>query len=462
MTERARALAARVRELLAPEGSALDLAMLRVTVAFVLSTSTSVAAAEQWAALPEAARTLPEGVGWLVPHLPIDPPTVRAVRVLFHVAALLAGLGLATRASWLVTTLTAAYLLLVPQLGGAVFHDHHLLWLAVLVTASPSGDALSLDAWRARRAGRPRPERGRAHGLAIRLAWLVIGLVFFFPGVHKLAESGLAWALSDNLRNQMWWKWAQDPSLLPALRIDRHPWLCRGLAALVIVFELTFLPLVLHERTRWVAVLGALAFHTGAEVFMGIQFGVLWGTYGMFVPWSRVLAWVRARRRVAPLPEPEPMPNPGPGPSSLRPLLAAAIPLFAGIVLYGARGQMQAYPFACYPTFAWVAADHMPAMQIELERADGSRVLLDRALFQEPGPRGWALSWRLSGVYGAFDRDALEAWWADVARREPVRAALRDAVVVHVSRVELPVDPDHPGSLSVSRPLDSIRVLRTE
>jgi hypothetical protein len=118
----ARALAARLRELV----------KLRIVLACGLSASTSIAVAERWAALPEAVRSVPEGVGWLVPRLRIDVPTVRGVRAVFHVAAALAGLGLATRASWLVTTLTADYLLLVPQLGGAVFHDHHLLWLAVI------------------------------------------------------------------------------------------------------------------------------------------------------------------------------------------------------------------------------------------------------------------------------------------------------------------------------------------
>jgi len=124
--------------------------------------------------------------------------------------------------------------------GGAVFHDHHLLWLAVILAASPCGDALSLDAWFARRANRVLPTKGRAHGAAVRAAWLVIALVFLFPGIHKLHASGLAWAFSDNLRNQMWWKWTQDPALMPSLRIDRYPLLCRSLAALTIIFELTF------------------------------------------------------------------------------------------------------------------------------------------------------------------------------------------------------------------------------
>lgn len=444
-------LLARIASLLAPEGPALDLAVLRITVAVVLALDTSTWAAPQWAALPEAARTIPLGVGWLVPWLRIDAATATLVLAVFRLACVLGALGLATRASWLLITGTAAYLLLVPQLGGAVFHDHHLLWLAVIVAASPAGDALSIDAWLAARRGRPRPARGRAHGLAVRLAWLVIGCVFLFPGVHKLAESGLAWALSDNLRNQMWWKWAQDPSLLPSFRLDRHPTLTRGLALATIVFELTFLPLVLAPRTRAIAVIAACAFHVGAELFMGIQFSVLWATYPMFVPWQALLD--RLRRKA-----PEPVRSDTPtdtlpdSTSSARPereaairlLTAVALPLFTGILVAGARGDMQAYPFACYPTFQWMAPDTMPALELTVLDAEGHETVLDRAHFQEPGPRGWAMSWRLAGVYGDFDAGAFEAYWNDLVARTSA-PELRGARRVRAARVHVSLDPDAPS-----------------
>ncbi len=439
----------RARELLAPEGPALDLAIVRITVASVLTLSTSVAAAPDWAALPVAARTIPRGVGWLVPLLPIDPDTTNAARVVFHVALALGALGLFTRASWIVVCVTTFLLLLVPQLGGAVFHDHHLLWLAVILAASPCGDALSIDAWRARRRGQPLPVRSRTHGLAVRLCWLVIGLVFFFPGVHKLAASGLAWALSDNLRNQMWWKWTQDPSLVPPFRIDRHPWVIRALALLTIVFELSFVPLVLAPRTRALAVLGACAFHLGAELFMGIQFSVLWGTYTMFVPWQAIVD--RAR------PSEAQRPTAQAAPEASRALVSVAAPLFAGILIFGAMGEMQAYPFACYPTFAWRAPDHMPALELTVVRADGTDDVLDRDVFQEAGPRGWALSWRLAGVYGAFDRDAFLAWFVDRSRGGMLSHALEDAQAVRVARVEIDVDPDGSRAVVERRALLTLR-----
>lgn len=424
----------------APEGAALDLAVIRITVACVLSLSTSIAVAPEWAALPVAARTVPWGVGWLVPWLPIDPETVSVVRVIFHVACVLGALGLFTRVSWVIVALTTFFLLLVPQLGGAVFHDHHLLWLAVILAASPCGDALSLDArffdrGRSERGHAPRPTHSRTHGLSVRLCWLVIGLVFFFPGVHKLASAGLDWALSDNLRNQMWWKWAQDPALQPALRIDRHPWVMHALGLWTIAFELTFLPLVFAPRTRALAVMGALAFHAGTDHFMGIQFSALWATYTMFVPWQALLDRARGHAPDRPLTG---------SLAGAAPLCCIAAPLVGGIVLLGVMGEMQAYPFACYPTFQWLAPDHMPALEISTVGSDGRTDTLDRSLVQEPGPRGWALSWRLAGVYGDFDAGAFDAWWDEVSCTPRLVTAVEGATAIRASRVSISIDPDAP------------------
>ena len=60
------------------------------------------------------------------------------------------------------------------------------------------------------------------------IPYLGAGLGWRRSHFGKLAESGLGWISSDNLRNQMWLKWAQDPATQPAWRIDRYPGLLRG------------------------------------------------------------------------------------------------------------------------------------------------------------------------------------------------------------------------------------------
>lgn len=444
-------LRARLRELFAPEGSAIDLAVFRVTLAFFLAWNESVFVADAAALLPADARVAPIGVGWLVPLLPVTPALVRGVRAVLWTACLSGGLGLFSRTSFAIASVAASYVMLAPQLTGAVFHDHHLLWLSVVLAASPCGDALSIDAWLARRRGRPLPSRGRAHGAAIRLAWLVFGCVFFFPGLHKLLTSGLAWVTSDNLRNQMWWKWAQRPDAQPSFRIDRYPWLVRFGAGATIAFELSF-PFLLffHRRTRALGVIAALSFHAATEYFMGIRFTVLWVTYGVFVPWEAL--WRRVRpHRVGSAPPTTPVEII----RSLRPLALVGTPLLAGIVTAGALAIVDGYPFACFPTFAWIVPDHMPELEVALDRDDGTRVVVDRALWRDEGaPRDWAIEWSVIGCYDGLDPRRLESFFrARVAQRPPLAEAIRGADWVELSHVEVSVDPDRRGEVLTREPL---------
>lgn len=426
----------RARELLAPEGSAIDLAVFRITMAVFLAWNESVFVADWAAALPTQARVLPIGVGWAT-LLPVTPALVRGVRAVLWGACVTGGLGLFSRSSFIVASIAASYVMLAPQLTGAVFHDHHLLWLSVILAASPCGDALSIDAWLARKRGRPLPTRGRAHGAAIRLAWLVLGCVFFFPGLHKLLTSGIAWVTSDNLRNQVWWKWAQDPSTQPSFRVDQHPWLLHLGAGATIAFELAFLPLVFHRRTRALAVSLALAFHFATEWLMGIRFTVLWVTYGVFVPWEAIylrLRRIEAKRLASEITR------------SLRPLVIVGTPLLFGIVLAGALGVVNGYPFACFPTFEWIVPDHMPELEIALARDEG-RVVLERALWRDPGPREWAIEWSVVGAYDGVDTARLEAFFDARVRERPELAAAIAGERIELSRVEVTIDPDHPGEV---------------
>lgn len=430
-------------------GSALDLAVFRITVALVIAQSHSVAVATTWAALPSATRTAPLGVGWLLPHLPIDPASVAFMRGVLLLACALGALGVFTRASFTIISLTAAYVLLIPELGGAVFHDHHLLWFAVLLAASPCGDTLSFDAWLAQRRGRPRPTHGRAHGLTLRVAWLLVALIFFFPGVHKLATSGLAWVTSDNLRNQIWWKWTQDPTLEPAFRIDLYPRLLRACAALTIAFELSFPVLILSVRGRAVALAAALSFHAATAHFMGIEFGVLYACYVVFIPWEAL------GRRLGIFTPVEVQEDELQEPSLAFPMIVSGV-LVTGVACAGSLGAMQAYPFACYPTFEWIARAEMPALVVELVRPNGSRERVDRSVWSEPGPRGWALEWRLAGVYDAPSPRRIDAWWSDVSTRPPLALRVADAESVVFRSASISVDPAHRGRLIRSRAIHQI------
>src|SRR5260370_15943417 len=131
----------------------------------------------------------------------------------------------------------------------------HLWWMACRLARSSCDEALAVD-----RRGAPRPAESLRYGTPLFFARLLLACVYFFPGVHKLASAGLGWALSDNLRNQLWWKWAEFGTI-PASRLDRFPGLLQASGLGVMAFELSFPVLALTRAGRtWAAAFG-LAFH---------------------------------------------------------------------------------------------------------------------------------------------------------------------------------------------------------
>jgi hypothetical protein len=182
-----------------------------------------------------------------------------------------------------------AYVLALPQFVGTVIHTHHLLWFTLLLAVSPCGDALSVDAWRrARRGLQTAPGTSVAHGLPVRLAWVLIGLIFLFPGLWKWSV-GLDWALGGTLRGQLYWKWAEYGGWRPWLRVDEWRGLLEAGGVAVMVFEVLVLPGVLLPRLRPWTVGAALLFHAATHLVFRIDFSSLWVCYAVFVPWSRML-----------------------------------------------------------------------------------------------------------------------------------------------------------------------------
>jgi uncharacterized membrane protein YphA (DoxX/SURF4 family) len=299
-----------------------------------------------------------------------------------------------------VLAVSATYLYSIAQLAGWVWHDMHLLWFTALLAASPSADVLAFDA------ARPLETEGKAYAPAIWAARLLLAAIYFFPGFHKLATSGLSWALSDNLRNQLWWKWAQH-GVVPSFRVDQSSWLLQAGGLFVLAFELGFPLFVLFKRTRALAALLGVAFHLMSRFLFRIPFESLWLCYV-------VLFDPRPLLRRLPLPAsiraPElelPARSPGFGGGVVGALL------LAGALVQGARGQMQSYPFACYPTFQWRAGTSMPDLMIARVDANGNELELEhaRSAHGYRTQRQWAELWSLAGVTAAVDPARLVAYY---------------------------------------------------
>lgn len=375
---------------------AIGLAALRIVVCALVLLNPATQQAVQLAAMPHPLGVPIEGL-WSL-GLPVTPLLARVLQIALVASLFFALVGVFTRPALGVAALSATYVLGLPQRHGNVLHHHHLVWLLAMLACAPCGDAWAYDA------GEERTRTAREYALHLAAARLLFGFVYLFPGLWKLRAMGLDWALSDNLRNQMWWKWTQH-DFVPSFRVDHHPWLLRLLGLGTLAFELSFFLFVLPRRTRRFALACGLAFHLGTAWLMRIDFPSLWLCYlGLLGD--------------------DELPRGAP-PRALGP----AVLLLAVIGVQGLRGQTRAWPFACYPTFQWAVGDTMPDLLVTSE--DG------RDLWPHPRTQAeWGIAWSLAGVQGALDETRL-------------RAFVRDKTSGHarVERVWRSVSPEERGRI---------------
>lgn len=406
--------------------SPLPLALLRIVVPLVIVCSPELYDAQRLAASPELLHFVPEGLG-AVAKLPLGPGIVRALQVMAFSSAATAMLGWASRASMLVLTVSAGLVFSLTQRQGAVVHDMHLFWMCALLAASPCGDAWSLDAW-----GKRRPRASIRYGVPLMTARVLLGLVYFFPGLHKLRVSGLAWMSSANVLGHMHAKWLEHGEV-PLLRIDRAPLVCAAGAAFVILFELSFLFLAVPKRTRPLAMVCGLVFHFSTQLFFFITFTSLWACYAVLVDGS----WLERieRRFVAPKAEGAP----GAPTGRLSPSVLVGIALVSLVAVQGARGMTQAWPFACYPTFSHVQPDSIPDIAVEVTTIGGEQLRVTGRERRARSQAEWGRVFRLSGAYGEpIDRDALGTY----ARRTIAGIETEPSSPVRVYRVDAPTAPE--------------------
>ncbi|HMO57995.1 MAG TPA: DCC1-like thiol-disulfide oxidoreductase family protein [Roseiflexaceae bacterium] len=247
--------------------------------------------------LPAELLVGPVGLRWLPDVLPIitNEPLAQIASSLLLVCCFMAMIGLLTRFSAAATVVLALYVLLIPQFYGKVNHYHHLIWFGAILAASRCGDVLSIDAirqaWqRADRGLLAPPPVSQQYALPLRFIWLLIGLIYFFPGFWKFWTSGIDWIVSHNLQYHMYAKWLEIGGWTPEFfRIDQYPLLYQSAAAATIGFELSFIFLLFVPQIRLVLAAGGVMFHTMLAIFMRITlFWTLQTIYVSFVDWKRL------------------------------------------------------------------------------------------------------------------------------------------------------------------------------
>jgi predicted DCC family thiol-disulfide oxidoreductase YuxK len=258
--------------------SALNLAVFRIAVMVTLLLDLDPSTTIWFSNLPRGLQFAPFGMGWLLPHLPIFKSLVMVAVILLVVVCITGLVGLFTRTSMLLALILSLYVLGITQFYGKVSHDHHLIWFLAILAVSRSGDSLSLDAilGAIRRADRgelpARPPVSIVYSLPLRFACLLLGIIYFFPGFWKVWTCGFDWALSENIKYQMYSKWMEFNGWTPFFRLDWHPWLYKSSALVTITFETSFVFLILFPRLRALAAAGGVLFHSASALFMRIFF----------------------------------------------------------------------------------------------------------------------------------------------------------------------------------------------
>ena len=283
-----------IRNFFAAESNPINLAIFRVVLFWTLLSSFSISYTSNFAQIPAELRFLPSGLGWIFDYLPINETLVKVLGTLFVASCFAGMIGIFTRTSALLTLILGFYLLGIPQLFGKVNHYHHLLWFVAILAVSRCGDVLSVDAilraWKRADKGIVDPPRAsRIYALPLRFVWLLMGVIYFFPGFWKLWRSaGLAWALSDNLKFHLYSRWHILGGWTPIFRLDQYPFLYKSSALGSIIFEVSFIFLIFSPRLRIFAAVGGLVFHNMTDFFMRISFRVLQNCYVALFNWHAI------------------------------------------------------------------------------------------------------------------------------------------------------------------------------
>jgi hypothetical protein len=348
--------------------AAVNLALLRIVIFGLLLWQAIARNPFRYASLPASERDLPLGWGWLG-SLPFDEELALGAQRLLIAAAAAALFGVATRVTVPIAAVTSVYVFGLPNFFAKINHgDHTRVLIALVLAASPCGDALSIDRLFKWLRGHTPPPPSSAYTIAVRSAWMLIGMNYFFPGFWKLWESGDLWISGRALKFHLLNKWASLPDFVPALRVDEHPSLLALLGSATLVFELGFLPAMFHRVSRTVAAFSATAFHLGIEAIMGISFSAFfplivlievperWQAVSRHVPLAvkdavagfraRVVDW--GERRARPV-RPEAT-RPWPMRTVWLPAAAAALCIFGQVGTGFAK--IHTWPVSVYPTFS--------------------------------------------------------------------------------------------------------------
>lgn len=370
------------------EGSGFNLAVWRVLFFgcicsgyFIFGRQHIETALFSMTGMPDSARTPLPLLGPLTYMIPVTISLSRIGVYIMIASSFLACIGFKTRAAVCAFVVSALYVLGVPQLFGKVNHNHYLVWFPAILAFSGCGDLLSVDCWLRNRSRRAcfRSQQQKIYGKAFAATWLLMGIIYFFPGFQKLWQSGLNWIFSENLGDLVREKALGVPGWQPVVSLEGRPLLCTLLAAGAVVFELGFIFFVPDPGLRRLGIFGGLLFHLGTWLLLGIFFQFLLLAYLTFVNWEKLL-----RIRPAGLIDHKPAPE-------SKALGAVTAFLLWGNIFCGFF-NIHSWPLTCFPTFANMPGNTAEVLEfVRISNTGNEVVPLDTLLRTYPPERYRAL-----------------------------------------------------------------------
>jgi hypothetical protein len=369
----------------------------------------------------------------VVEHLPVNVAWLPAIYTVFVNAALTAAFGFWTRRALVLMLLAGGWLLTVPQFFGHLVHYNHLIWFALVMLVAPCDDRLSLRAWLATRRGHREPT-GPAHTVALWSIFALLGVLYFFPGLWKMIQTGSYWLTPSNLITIMHHKWSGEPAGTFFLRVDHMRWLCGVGAVMTVAFELSFWFLVFRRRTRVAILAIGIGFHLAIWLVLVIDFislmvclaGLLLGVIASaFARPSAAIPTTLPTRRVWPI------------------ALISGTLLIANI--FEGITRRNDWPLACYPTFGKRSQPTRDFLIMHARLPDGQIVRRDEISLSTYSTTSRARS--LCDRADAMDDDMhhqLRALYTLWTRLEPPLAAATEVWFVRQHKL---VDPDAPQPL---------------
>jgi hypothetical protein len=136
-------------------------------------------------------------------------------------------------------------------------------------------------------------ERSERYGWPIRTAMVVVAGAYFFAGLQKLLQSGLAWVTSDNVQNVLTVASRSGRVMFPEVAelLSRQPAAAHVLGATILLLEVTFPVVLFSARARPFYAAAAALFHAGTWLLLGIDYW-LWAAVTPLV----LVDWTAGRR----------------------------------------------------------------------------------------------------------------------------------------------------------------------